>query len=101
MIDYDNIAKQAIMELGEAGCMISLPLTLRFTMIGGMIIAVGKATEPLIQTIRMVANLGCCETPGCCPDDPMCTAMEAKSALVWAVEQGLIDEIFEEASDDD
>ena len=35
----------------------------------------------LVEALQTIADEPCCETPGCCPDNPMCTAMLAKGAL--------------------
>ena len=35
----------------------------------------------LRKALKQIASYQCCETPGCCIDDPMCDAMVARAAL--------------------
>lgn len=40
-----------------------------------------KLIDELVEALKEIANSGCCLTPGCSIDDPMCMAMTAKQAL--------------------
>jgi len=36
----------------------------------------------LVEFVEGIAAESCCQTPGCSEDDPRCTTMEARAALV-------------------
>ena len=40
--------------------------------------------EGLLAALRDIASGPCCETPGCCVDDPKCEAMMARAAIAAA-----------------
>lgn len=37
--------------------------------------------DALWQALTEIASGPCCESPGCCPDDPMCEPMMARAAI--------------------
>lgn len=44
--------------------------------------ALKKENEQYAAGLHEIAGGQCCETPGCCPDDPMCDVMIARAALL-------------------
>ena len=40
-----------------------------------------NAVKALFDTMKEIARDSCCQTPGCCIDDPMCTPMTARAAV--------------------
>ena len=45
------------------------------------------AYRQVVEALRGIAELGCCETPGCSVENPLCTAITAKQALAAATEE--------------
>ncbi len=39
------------------------------------------AAPELLEALKGIAEEGCCLSPGCSMDDPMCTAMIARAAI--------------------
>ena len=42
------------------------------------------AAPDLLAALEGIALGGCCQTPGCSPDDPKCDAMAARTAIAQA-----------------
>jgi len=42
------------------------------------------AAPDLLEALEGIALGGCCQTPGCSPDDPKCDVMAARAAIAQA-----------------
>lgn len=46
-----------------------------------LIVKAVNCHDKLLEALKDIASSGCCRTPGCCTEDPMCQAMIAQQAI--------------------